>query len=176
MTYSATVTEVQYVGHGSDKFYRAYVMHDPDTDDCRVLFNWGRNGAKGQFQSVGAPTVDSGRNAARGKLDSKLAKGYEFGSTRNLGVVPDDLLELAGVGENARSAATARLAIDPFAAFAAGTDRLIRLVTGPIAQQAEAVTLRNSLTDQLSELQNRLLQAEGSLELATDVLAMKLDA
>lgn len=178
MTYTATVSEVQYrdVLANSDKFYRTYVMHDEDSGDVRVLYNWGRNGAKGQYQSVGVPTLESGRRAARGKLDSKLAKGYEPSSTRELSVVPDDLLELAGVSANARSQAQQRLSVDPFARLGADTDRLIRMVTGPAAIQSEAITLKRDLDDQLAALKVSLMQAEGSLELAGDVLSMKLGA
>lgn len=178
MTYTATVTEVQYRDSlaNSDKFYRAYVMHDEDSGDSRVLFNWGRNGAKGQFQSMGAPTIESARQASRGKLDSKMAKGYAFSSTRDLAVVPDDLLQLAGVSDNARSQAQQRLSVDPFARLGADTDRLIRMVTGPLDIQTEAITLKRDLDEQLAALKVSLMQAEGSLELAGDVLSMKLGA
>ena len=53
---------------------------------------------------------------------------------------------------------------------------LIRLVTGPADVQAEAITLRRDLDEQLSALRASLTQAEGSLELVDDVMAMKLGA
>lgn len=178
MTYTAEVTEVQYQDSraNSDKFYRAYVLHDADSGDARVLFNWGRNGAKGQFQVTTTPTVQSARQAARSKLDDKRKKGYEDSSRRELRIVPEDLLAHAGVNENARSQAVAALSKDPFASMEAGTDRLIRLVTGPREVATEAITLKRDLDEQLKALRDRLTQAEGSLELAADVLSMKLGA
>lgn len=178
MTYSATVTTVNYrdVNANSNKFYRAYAIVSEDGSDARVLFNWGRQGAKGQFQ---LHTCYGGQDAAamaEGKIYDKERKGYGDRSVRTLAVVPDDLLALAGVNESARTAAAAALSKDPFAALEAGTDRLIRLVTGPAEVQSEAITLKGDLDAQLAELRKRLTQAEGSLELATDVLSMKLGA
>lgn len=178
MSYSATMEEVQYSDPraNSNKFYRAYVITNEDGSDCRVLFNWGRIGAKGQFQVQVAHSPEGARSAAAGKIYDKTRKGYEPFTTRELRVVPDDLLEHAGVNENARSQAAAALSKDPFAKVEADTDRLIRLVTGPSEVQAEAITLRKGLDEQLSALKARLTQAEGSLELVDDVMAMKLGA
>lgn len=178
MTYAASFEEVQFKDptRNSHKFYRAYVMHDPDTDDARVLFQWGRIGARGQFQVQVAPSLDSAKAAAVGKLYDKRGRGYESYTKRTLKVVPEDLLREAGVNENARSQAVAALSADPFARLSADTDRLIRLVTGPSEVQAEAITLRRGLDEQLSALRTSLTQAEGSLELVDDVLAMKLGA
>lgn len=178
MTYSATMTEVQYRDPvaNSSKFYRAYVLHDPDTDDARVLFNWGRIGAKGQFQVLSQPDSHAAHMTANGKISDKVRKGYGGLTRRELRVVPDDLLAAAGVNEAARAQAVSALSKDPFASLEAGTDRLIRLVTGPADVQSEAITLKASLDDQLTALRARLTQAEGSLELATDVLAMKMGA
>lgn len=178
MSYTATMTEVQYHDSlaNSRKFYRAYVMHDEDTDDSRVLFQWGRIGAKGQFQVLVCPSLASAHSSADGKLHDKKAKGYEPYTERTLKIVPDDLLEHAGVSVNARLQAAAALSADPFARLSADTDRLIRLVTGPTEVQAEAITLRRTLDEQLSALRDSLTSAEGSLELVDDVLAMKLGA
>lgn len=178
MTYSAKFEEVQYKDptRNSNKFYRCYVLHDEDTDDSRVLYQWGRIGATGQFQVHVAPSLESAEAAAKGKLHDKVRKGYEPYTERELRVVPDDLLAHAGVGENARSQAAAVLSKDPFARLSADTDRLIRLVTGPVEVQAEAITLRRDLDGQLSALRASLTQAEGSLELVDDLLSMKLGA
>jgi predicted DNA-binding WGR domain protein len=178
MTYSATVTEVTYRDSlaNSNKFYRAYVISDEDGNDARVLFNWGRIGATGQFKVQTCATADQADTMASGKIYDKQRKGYGDPSTRYLKVTPDDLLQHAGVNEGARSQSRAALSKDPFAALDAGTDRLIRLVTGPAEVQHEAITLKATLDDQLAALRIRLTQAEGSLELATDVLSMKLGA
>lgn len=178
MTYSATVTTVNYrdTNANSNKFYRAYFLHDPEADDFRVLFNWGRQGAKGQFQVRTCYSREDAIEVAEGKLYDKERKGYGDRTTRELSVVPDDLLAAAGVNESARTAAAAALSKDPFARIEADTDRLIRLVTGPAEVASEAITLKGDLDAQLAELRTRLLQAEGSLELATDVLSMKLGA
>lgn len=176
MSYSAYVQEVSYRDPtaNSNKFYRAYVMQSDDGDDHRVLFNWGRQGAKGQFQVLTVPSEYGATNAADGKINDKIRKGYGDLTRRELRVVPDDLLAAAGVNEAARTQAAAAMSKDPFANLEAGTDRLIRLVTGPAEVQHEAITLKATLDDQLAALRNRLTQAEGSLELATDVLSMKL--
>lgn len=178
MTYTASFEEVQYKDPraNSNKFYRAYVLHDAESDDARVLFNWGRIGAKGQFQVLTAPSLASAQASASGKLHDKRAKGYESYTERTLTVVPDDLLAAAGVSANARSQAQARLSADPVARIAADTDRLIRMVTGPAEVQSEAITLRRDLDGQLTALRASLMQAEGSLELVDDVMAMKLGA
>lgn len=178
MSYSGYVTEVAYRDDyaNSNKFYRAYVMSSDDGTDHRVLFNWGRQGAKGQFQVLTVPTEYAAVNAADGKINDKVRKGYGDMTRRELRVIPDDLLQAAGVNENARSAAAAALSKDPFAKVEADTDRLIRLVTGPAEVQAEAITLRKSLDESLAELRTRLTAAEGSLELVDDVMAMKLGA
>lgn len=176
MTYTAEMTEVRYEDHtaNSHKFYRAYVLVDLDQNDYRVLFNWGRIGAKGQFKVQTCYGPQDAYEMASGKLYDKKRKGYEDHATRELSVVPDDLLREAGVNEAAREAAMQALSRDPFASLEAGTDRLIRLVTGPAEVQGEAITLKATLDDQLIALRTRLMQAEGSLELATDVLSMKL--
>lgn len=176
MSYSAIVTEVRYEDPAinSRKFYRAYVMSDDDDIDHRVLFQWGRQGARGQFKVVTAPSRQSAINAANGKIHDKEHKGYGDRSVRELRVVPEDLLAEAGVNENARRQAGAKIAADPFLTLEADTDRLIRLVTGPAQVQAEAITLKRDLDTQLHALRQRLTQAEGSLELAADVLSMKL--
>lgn len=178
MTYTAQMTEVQYQdpAANSNKFYRAYVLHDEDTDDSRVLFNWGRIGANGQFKVLVQPSLQSAQSAADGKISDKVRNGYRDSAERTLRVVPDDLLAAAGVNENARSQAEVALSRDPFARIEADTDRLIRLVTGPAEVQAEAITLRHTLDEQMLALKARLTQAEGSLELVDDVLAMKLGA
>lgn len=176
MTYTATMTEVTYQdpSANSNKFYRAYVLHDEDSGDARVLFNWGRIGAHGQFKVLVQPEIGSATTTAAGKIYDKQRKGYSDARTRELRVVPDDLLREAGVNESARAASAAALSKDPFAKMEADTDRLIRLVTGPAEVRAEAITLKGDLDAQLEALRNRLTQAEGSLELATDVLSMKL--
>lgn len=178
MTYSAYVQQVDYRDDraNSNKFYRAYVMQADDGSDFRVLFNWGRQGAKGQFQVLTVPSEHAAVNAADGKINDKIRKGYDGLTRRELRVVPDDLLAAAGVNENARSQAAAAISKDPFARLGADTDRLIRLVTGPAEVQAEAITLRKDLDQQLSALKASLTQAEGSLELVDDVMAMKLGA
>lgn len=177
MSYSATVTEVTYRDTlaNSNKFYRAYVLRSEDGTDERVLFNWGRIGATGQFK-VQVAHAGTAASMAEGKIYDKERKGYTDRAVRELRVVPDDLLAAAGVNESARASSAAALSKDPFASLEAGTDRLIRLVTGPADVQSEAITLKATLDDQLSALRTRLLQAEGSLELATDVLAMKMGA
>lgn len=176
MSYTAYVQQVDYRDPmaNSNKFYRAYVMQNDDGTDFRVLFNWGRQGAKGQFQVLTVPSEHGAQNAADGKINDKIRKGYGDLTRRELRVVPDDLLQQAGVNEAARAASASALSKDPFASLEAGTDRLIRLVTGPAEVQGEAITLKATLDDQLAALRTRLMQAEGSLELATDVLSMKL--
>lgn len=176
MTYTAEMTEVRYEDRtaNSHKFYRAYVLVDLDNNDYRVLFNWGRIGAKGQFKVQTCYGPQDAYEMASGKIYDKKRKGYEPHAERELSVVPDDLLREAGVNEAARAATAARMSVDPFARIEADTDRLIRLVTGPAEVQADAITLKGDLDAQLKELRTRLMQAEGSLELATDVLSMKL--
>lgn len=178
MTYSATMTEVQYTDPlaNSHKFYRAYVLHDTDTDDARVLYNWGRIGATGQFQVSVQPGVEAAQRTADGKISDKVRKGYRDTANRVLRIVPVDLLEHAGISDNVRSQAAAALTKDPFARLGADTDRLIRMVTGPADVQMEAITLKRDLDEQLAALKVSLMQAEGSLELAGDVLSMKLGA
>lgn len=176
MTYSATMTEVSYEDTlaNSHKFYRAYVLHDEESGDVRVLFNWGRIGAKGQFKSVVQPGLEAAWRTADGKISDKVRNGYRDTAARELRIVPDDLLREAGISDNARSQAAAALSRDPFARLGADTDRLIRMVTGPLEVQTEAITLKRDLDEQLTALKVSLMQAEGSLELAGDVLSMKL--
>jgi predicted DNA-binding WGR domain protein len=176
MSYSATVTTVTYrdPSANSNKFYRAYVLSSEDGNDHRVLFNWGRQGANGQFKVQVCYGQQDALAMADGKIYDKQRKGYGDLTTRELSIAPADLLASAGVSHEARDAALTALSKDPFAALEAGTDRLIRLVTGPADVQHEAITLKATLDDQLAALRIRLIQAEGSLELATDVLSMKL--
>jgi predicted DNA-binding WGR domain protein len=178
MTYTAQFTELQYrdPAANSNKYYRAYLLADEEAGEWRVLFNWGRNGAHGQFSNLVCPTYSSAAAAVSGKLNDKVKKGYRESGERTMSAVPDDLLELAGVSVNARSKAADKISADPFARVEVDTDRLIRLVTGPAQVQAEAITLKHGLDAQMAELRRRLLQAEGSLELASDVMSMKLGA
>jgi predicted DNA-binding WGR domain protein len=157
----------------SNKFYRVYeIQNDEEPFDFRILYNWGRWGATGQFKvdaSAGAQT------AAWTKAEEKQRKGYERMRRDTLPVIPADILERAGTvatASNGRSPAP--VSADPFDALAADADRLIRLITGPAELSPEVVVLHSDLRSRLAELRARLADSEGRMELIADVFAAKV--
>jgi predicted DNA-binding WGR domain protein len=180
MSWQARVREVRYSAGNSHKFYRTYVMWN-DTGEARLLYNWGRIGANGQFKAeplaIGG-SLQVAQNLANQKLSEKMGKGYLHEKDWSLPVVSEELLAKASVTvtANERSQAEERLKVDVFGRFAADADKVIRIVTGPSALTAEAVTLRSGLQEQLAELRRRLTEAEGQMELIDDVVAMKASA
>lgn len=67
----------------SFKFYRIYTV------GTRVLTQWGRIGALGQFKALSAPTERQAQSLAANKISEKRLKGYEFDSSARFGVNSD---------------------------------------------------------------------------------------
>lgn len=184
MSYTARMTELRYIDsnfgqRGSNKYYRVYVLEGQDEHDGdnRVVFQWGRWGSKGQTKVERTEFPETAAQLAAEKLEAKTKKGYDVSrSMQRFDVVPPDILELAAVDANVRSQAEKRLEVDSFARFAADSDKLIRLLTGPTELSAEAVVLHSTLSEQLDALRRSLTDAEGRMELIEDVRAMKANA
>lgn len=71
MTDILTVIEAQFIGGGSDKFYRAFAMND------EWVCQYGRNGTDGTLTKVKTDTARKrAEECARDQIDSKLKKGY----------------------------------------------------------------------------------------------------
>jgi predicted DNA-binding WGR domain protein len=171
MSYTATyeLLTKRDEDRNSDKFYRSYVLHNSETGDWRVLFNWGRNGTNGQFQVVTASGKTNAVMISMRKIDSKLRAGYTVVSNGEMSAVADDLLDHAGV--NVRSqppniGLAERISID--------SDRAIRLLTGPKEVQVEAIALAKSLRVSLDLLRKTVLESEGRVDLVQELLASKV--
>lgn len=185
MSVHAELVELRYTESttNSNKFYRVYFISDDEAKggrgDYRVLFQWGRWGSKGQGKVETYANRDRMVEAGERKLGEKRLKGgYITVRDEKLSIVPDDVLQAAfdTVDANVRSQQQAQVQVDDFGRFSAGADKLIRVLTGPSELTGEAVVMHSTLKDQLAKLRARLQQAEGSLELIEDVLAMKASA
>ena len=66
---------------GSNKFYKATIYDQGGS--FKVVFNYGRVGQAGQFQTVSAATLDHARREMTKKVNSKIAKGYTRIEMRN---------------------------------------------------------------------------------------------
>ncbi len=178
MTWSAAVTEVTFVGGNSSKFYRTYLLHNSDTNEVGVLFNFGRIGSNGQFKAVRCHTHQEASYAVDRKLSEKTRGGYTNERHRTLSVVPEDLLDRAEirVDDTVRTQQTERLKVDDFSRFAAEADSLIRVLTGPTALTGDAIVMRTTLQESLDALRVRLQEAEGQMEIINEVVQMKVMA
>jgi predicted DNA-binding WGR domain protein len=174
MSYTAEVTEVQYQdrARNSDKFYRVYLLSDDENSDYRVVFQWGRRGARGQSQNSVYPTRSQAEAAAATKMRSKTDKGYVESYHRELPGVSDDVLELAGVNRFATK--TEQPNPDPFVRLTLDVDRCRRLAMGDETEVVEAITVRRTLLDQLAELRTSVSRAEGEVEIVDMLLAAKV--
>jgi predicted DNA-binding WGR domain protein len=177
MSFTGRVTELRYQAGTSNKFYRVYEIKDTDSGAAWILLNWGRWGATGQFK---AEKFSSGIGAARTfawvKIEEKSNKGYTRVRDTDLPQVPEDLLARLDVPTPVPAPGSAATPVDLFAGFAADADRLIRMVTGPAELSADAIVLHADLKGRLGELQRRLEESTGQLELADDVIRMKAGA
>lgn len=174
MTYQAQVQEVQFQdpGHNSNKFYRAYVLWDDDTNDHRVLFQWGRIGSKGQSQVHVCTSKGMAEGMAEGKIYDKRRKGYELNYKRELPAVPPDLLHLAGVSADANG--RSQRPTDPITVLLMDIDTARRLAMGDSDDVTKAVVMRSSLNDQLTALRASVSEAEGQVEVVDMLLGAKL--
>lgn len=174
MTYQAEVTEIQYQdpARNSSKFYRAYRLWDDDTNDHRVLFQWGRIGSRGQNQVNLCTSEGMADSMIMGKLSDKEAKGYHFVYNKVLPGVPEDLLHLAGVSTDANG--RSQRPQDPMKVLLLDIDTCRRLAMGDSEQVTEAIVLRKSITEQLSDLRHSVEEAEGQTEVLDMVLAAKV--
>lgn len=88
-----TVVEVQYIGGGSDKFYRV------ETDGTAVTITYGRNGTAGTSSTTDLGDPDKAAAFAAKKLKEKVTKGYRpvEGSTGTAAAVMDDIAVDASV-------------------------------------------------------------------------------
>lgn len=174
MTYQAEVTEIQYQdpARNSSKFYRAYHLWDDDTNDHRVLFQWGRIGSRGQNQVNVCCSEGMATSMITGKMHDKMAKGYEHAYARELPAVPEDLLHLAGVSTDANG--RSQRPQDPMKVLLLDIDTCRRLSMGDAEQVTEAVVMRKSITEQLSDLRRSVEEAEGQAEILDALLMAKV--
>lgn len=175
MTYQAHVTEIAYrdISRNSDKYYRAYTVYDEDTCDYRVVYQWGRQGVRGQSQVVLMHDIHSATAAVNRKLADKQAGGYEPVYSKQLPGVSADILELAGL--SAEHAANVRSQqVDPVKVLLIDIDTARRLAMGDAEQVVQAVVMRRSLAEQLDALRTSVQEAEGQIEVVDMVLGAKL--
>ncbi len=175
MTYQAHVTEIAYrdSSRNSDKYYRAYTVYDEDTCDYRVVFQWGRQGARGQSQVVLMHDIHSATAAVNRKLADKQSNGYEPVYSKQLPGVSADILELAGLSADQAANVRSQQA-DPVKVLLVDIDTCRRLAMGDSTQVTEAVVMRRSLKEQLDALRSSVAEAEGQVEVVDMVLGAKL--
>jgi len=173
--YQAQITEVQYqdVNRNSDKFYRCYRLWDDETGDHRVVFQWGRRGAKGQSNVNVTGSERESRLLIARKLDEKLGKGYHHAYANDLPGVPADILHLAGINTD-RSVQAASRPQDPFVRIAVDVDTCRRLAMGDQSEVTKAVVMRKSLQEQLEALRTSVSNAEGQVEVVDMILSAKV--
>lgn len=172
--YQAHVTEVQFQdsARNSDKFYRCYRLWD-DTGDHRVVFQWGRRGAKGQSSVQVCASQREATNLVVRKLDEKMSKGYYRVYQNELAAVSPDIMHLAGLNTSVHLAASQRPQ-DPFVRLAVDVDTCRRLAMGDQADVVRAVTLRQDLHTQLDALRTAVSNSEGQIELVDMLLSAKV--
>lgn len=176
MSWEAELRELAYVdhAHNSDKFYRTYLLSDPEAQQYRVLFQWGRRGSKGQNQVHVCRNLAEARSIVTSKLDAKERNGYQMTLSKTLPAAPTDLLLLAGIA--AFDDDPMHAPADPFDALVAEADRARRLSMGEESEQAQAVVALSGLRKQLDDLRRRVTEAEGHVELVEMVLVTKMGA
>lgn len=191
MTYSCNTNEIIYNDpnagvRGSHKFYRATVIWAVGGSGgaAKVLYQWGRIGAKGDKQIIDYPTVVAAKAAAEKKIRDKESNGYGHGVWEHFPVCPEDLLETAFSGGGyvkpeaptvvGNSPTELRLAV--FAGFSDNVGKARRLAMGTQKDATEAVLLRNDLRTQLKELADAVTVAGGELEFVEEIIQMQLGA
>lgn len=174
MSYQAEVIEIQYydAARNSDKFYRSYRLWDDDSGDNRVVFQWGRRGAKGQSQVHVATSPSHAARMVSDKLQSKLNEGYMESYRRELPGVSNDILEMAGI--NRFATREEMPSADPFVRLSVDVDTCRRLAMGDNDDITKAVTLRAGLLEQLAALRTSVAKAEGEVEVVDMVLGAKM--
>lgn len=180
MSYQAHVTEVHYTdeARNSDKYYRVYRLWDQTDEhaqsDHRVVFNWGRRGAKGQSSVQVFPNERMAILAATKKLSEKTAKGYREVYDRDLPGVDHDVLQMAGINDFATR--TTAVSQNPFIRISVEADSIRRLAMGDAEDVVRAITMRGGLLAQLQELRTSVLRAEGEVEIVDMILGAKVGA
>jgi len=192
VSYQQLMREVRYndTYANSHKFYRVYVLTDDATNDYRVLFQWGRIGSKGQSKMQICQSAKEAEWAAREKIHSKEAKGYEphipssvsKGYFQTSTVVDPALLLDAGVNtfEAAKSAPKPVTPEDSMetitaalvASLTVDADRAVRLATGTPDDQATAVVIARKLDEKLNALRTAVDEAEARVEVV-NILIME---
>lgn len=179
MSYQAHVTEVHYTdtARNSDKYYRVYRLWDGEEHgdgDHRVVFNWGRRGAKGQSSVQVFPNARSAQLAVLKKLSEKTAKGYREVYDKELPGVDHDVMAMAGINDFGRR--TNVVSENPFVRISVEVDTIRRLAMGDQDDVVEAITKRSGLLAQLDELRTSVLRAEGEVEIVDMILGAKVGA
>lgn len=174
------VQQVSFQEGRSDKFYRVYVIANREDDsDNRVVCQWGRRGSRGSQKVDLFDSLLAAEYAAHRKIDSKVAKGYSEGlpgdGRRTLEKLSQDLLDIAGIHVPTSVATPEIDRTAVFVEFAAEVDRCRRLAFGTPEEQAQAIGVRNSLTDQLNFLRGEVIKAEGQLDFVQDIIHMALE-
>lgn len=174
MSYRTEVVEVQYSdpARNSDKYYRVYLLSDEVGQDFRVVFQWGRRGAKGQHQNAVYANYGQAHKAMCDKLRAKQEKDYVESYSREFDSASDDVLEMAGVNRFGTRDETP--SANPFVRIALDVDTCRRLAMGDDADMTKAIVLRSSLLDQLAELRTSVAAAEGQFEIVDMLLAAKV--
>lgn len=172
--YATEVTEVTYVdhAHNHDKYYRVYLLSSDDSTDHRVVFQWGRRGAKGQSQNSVYASRNAAERAAKLKLESKIDKGYATSYHKELPGVSNDILDLAGI--NRFGTQTEQPHADPFVRISLDVDKCRRLAMGDESEVVEAITIRATLAEQLEALRTSVVRAEGEVEIVDMLLMAKV--
>lgn len=178
MSYQAHVTEVHYTdaARNSDKYYRAYRLWTDEEQgaDHRVVFNWGRRGAKGQSSVQVFPNARLAELAVLKKLSEKTAKGYREVYDKELPGVDHDVLMMAGVNDFGHRANV--VSENPFVRVSVEADTIRRLAMGDSDDVVQAITKRAGLLAQLDELRTSVLRAEGEVEIVDMILGAKVGA
>ena len=180
------------------KFYQTFILQENGSSDCWAVYNWGA-GAEGsihadprgqlQLATTGPVSYSRASSLASLKMGEKLAKGYSwytsYGATANIGVPPkiEDLINgTKGVGRPIHGVGPSAAANGPEVSTVA--DCLARaqaLFSGDASagfilakgKPGEAVLIRQTLAENVKDMDRFLDQARASLDLLDEALGLE---
>ena len=184
----------------TQKFYQTFILQENGSSDCWAVYNWGagvegniHHDPRGQLQlaTTGPVSYSRASSLAGLKLGEKLAKGYvlytSYGATANIGVPPkiEDLLNgTRGVGRPISGVGVPHPGVRQGPEVSTVADCLARaqaLFSGDASagfilakgKPGEAVLIRQTLAENVKDMDRFLVQARASLELLNEALGLE---
>jgi predicted DNA-binding WGR domain protein len=122
----------------ADKWYEAVVLWNDALGDNRVVFRWGRYGAKGSSKSSIFPNSAHAEYEANKQINAKLRKGYEWAQVWET-LDPEELLEVLQIaGVNTNIEVIPKITVDGGVTFEEMSTLVGNLLTNAIGKDNDA--------------------------------------